>query len=102
MKNKDRLSYKRIKKYNLPEREYKPDWDDTSVAFTLPNGLILSGMTQCNNSPCKMTELESDNGWIYIQSKAELEKLIKMDWEGLIEYVSDNNEDFDADNDAEF
>lgn len=92
-----KLSYKKIQKFNLPERTYKPDWDDTSVEFTLPSGINVSGMTQCNNSPCKMDALEGLDGYIYIETISELEKFIKMNWDETMKYIAENDEDFNPD-----
>ena len=89
-----KLSLKIIRSYNLPERTYKPDWDDTCIEFTLPNGITLSTMTQCNNRPCKSDSLEGLDGYIYIETKEELDEIVNMSYEELIMKIAFENDDF--------
>lgn len=60
-----KLSLKIIRSYGFEERTHKPDWDDTCIEFTLPNGIKLNTMTQCNNQPTKSDSLEGLDGYIH-------------------------------------
>lgn len=92
-----KLSLEIIRSYGLKERFYKPDWDDTCIEITLPNGIELSAMTQCNNLPTKSNSLEGLDGYLYIETKEELDELIGMTYEQVIQKLASENEDFDAD-----
>jgi hypothetical protein len=71
-----KLTLEIIRSFKLPERTFKPDWDDTAIAFTLPNGIELTGFTQLNREPIETDSLESEDGQIYIETKEELEQAI--------------------------
>lgn len=90
-----KLSLEIIRSYGFEERTHKPDWDDTCVEITLPNGITLDTMTQCNNQPTKSDSLEGMDGWIYIRTKEELDELVNMSYEEVINKISSENEDFD-------
>jgi len=92
-----KLSLEIIEKYNLPKTITKPDWDDVSNNYTLPNGIELSTLTVCNNEPCKSDCLEGLDGWIYITTEEELQELISLTSEKVLEKIADENEDFDID-----
>ena len=76
-----KLTLEIIKSYGFKERTYKPDWDDTCLEITLPNSITLSTMTQCNNLPTESDSLEGLDGYIYIETKEELDELISMSYE---------------------
>lgn len=90
------LSLEIIRSYGFKERTHKPDWDDTCLEITLPNGITLDTMTQCNNQPTKSDSLEGLNGYIYIQTKEELDELVKMSYEEVINKIASENDDFDS------
>lgn len=90
-----KLSLEIIRSYGFEERTHKPDWDDTCVEITLPNGITLDTMTQCNNQPTKSDSLEGMDGLIYIRTKEELDELVNMSYEDVINKISSENEDFD-------
>jgi len=92
-----KLSLKIIRSYDFKERTHKPDWDDTCIEFTLPNGLELDTMTQCNNHPTESDSLEGLDGYIYIETKEELDELISMSYEEVIKKIASENKDFDID-----
>ena len=84
-----------IKSYGFEHRTYKPDWDDTCIDFTLPNGLVLTTMTQCNNEPTDSDSLEGMSGYIYIKTKEELDELLNKTYQQILEELDEKNEDFD-------
>lgn len=89
------LSIDIIRSYNFEERTYKPDWDDVCVDFTLSNGITLTTMTVCNNEPTESDSLEGLDGFIYIETKEELDELNAMTYDEALEKVASENEDFD-------
>ena len=89
-----KLSLKIIRSYGFEERTHKPDWDDTCVEITLPNGIELTTMTQCNNEPTESDTLEGLGGWIYIETKEELDELIGLSYEDVLKKIASENEDF--------
>lgn len=90
-----KLNFKIIEKYGFPKTVSKPDWDDVSNNYTLPNGIELSTLVVCNNEPCEANSLEGFDGFIYIQTKEELDELINMSFEEVLEKIASENEDFD-------
>lgn len=91
-----KLSLEIIRSYGFKERTYKPDWDDTCIEITLPNGIKLHTMTQCNNEPTESDSLEGLDGYIFMETKEELDELIDMSYEEIIEKMASENEDFDS------
>ena len=89
------LSFEIIESYNFKKRTYKPDWDDTSVEYELPNGLLLTTMTQCFNEPCDSDSLEGLDGFIYIVSKEELDTLINQSFEDVCKTIAEKDANFD-------
>ena len=89
-----KLSLKIIRSYGFEQRTHKPDWDDTCVEITLPNGIELTTMTQCNNEPTESDTLEGLGGWIYIETKEELDELIGLSYEDVLKKIASENEDF--------
>jgi len=91
------LNLKIIEKYNLPKTITRPDWDDVSNNYTLPNGITLSTLTVCGNEPCESDCLEGLDGWIYITTEEELNELMSLTSEEVLEKIANENEDFDID-----
>jgi len=91
-----KLSLEIIKSYGFKERTYKPDYDDTCLEITLPNGINLHTMTQCNNQPTNSDSLEGMDGYVYIETKEELDKLINMSYEEVINKIASENDSFDS------
>lgn len=89
-----KLTLEIIKSYGFKERIYKPDWDDTCLEIMLPNGITLSTMTQCNNLPTESDSLEGLDGYIYIETKEELDELISMPYEEVINKIASENNSF--------
>ena len=94
IKTDDTLTIEKIRKYQLPERAFKPDYNDTAIEFTLPNGIKVVGYTQLNNSNVSTNSLEGLDGWIYITMESELVKLISQTYEEVIEDIANRNPDF--------
>lgn len=92
-----RLILEIIKSYGFKERLYKPDWDDTCLEITLPNGITLDTMTQCNKRPTESDSLEGLDGYIYIKTKEELDELISMSYGEVIDKIASENKDFNKD-----
>lgn len=90
-----KLNLEIIRSYGFKETTSKPDWDDIEVTFELPNGLELSTLTVCNNEPTEADCLEGLDGYIWIETKEELDHLIGMTFEEVIEQVAEVEEDFD-------
>jgi hypothetical protein len=90
-----KLSKKIIEGYEFPQTISKPDWDDVQVEYELPNGLRLSTLSVCNNSPTKLDSLEGLDGFIYINTKEELDALLSKSYEQILDDVENENEEFD-------
>ena len=78
MNKQTKLTLEIIESYGFEKRVHKPDWDDTALEITLPNGLVLETLTQCNNHYTPSDSLEGCDGYIYIETKEELDDLIKL------------------------
>ena len=89
------LNLKMIRKYGFEERVYKPDWDDVAIDFILPNDIILHTLSVCNNEAVECDSLEGFDGFIDIETKEELDDLLKMSYEEVIEDIASKNADFD-------
>lgn len=92
-----KLTLAKIEKYNLQKSNWTPDYDDSGYEFTLPSGIVLSGLYRCNNAPTKMDCLEGLDGNIYITTEEELQKLIEQTYEETIEEIKSKNPDFNED-----
>lgn len=92
------LSLEIIQSYNFEENISKPDWDDVQLEVTLPNGLRLTTLTVCNNTACKSDSLEGLDGYVYINTKEELDALIELSYEEILNKVKLENDSFDIDN----
>lgn len=90
-----KLTTKIIESYNFEKRISKPDYDDVQVNYELPNGLDLSTLSICGNEPTEQDSLEGLDGFIYIETKEELDDLLSMTFEEVVEKVASENEDFD-------
>ena len=93
-KEKTALSLVLIKSYGFPEKITKPDWDDVDLEVTLPNGLQLSCLTACGNEPCKCDTLYRLDGFLEIESKEQLDRLLTMTFEDIVNEVAESNNDF--------
>ena len=91
------LNLQLIREYGFEERTYKPDWDDTSIEFTLPNGFKLSTMTQCNNHSVNGSYLEGVDGYICLETKEELDIFISKSCETILQEIKDKYPKFDVD-----
>ncbi len=83
--------------YGFESRTFKPDWDDTAIEFTLPNGISLIGLTQCNNSPTECDALEGIDGYIYVETKEELDDLLSKTCEEVFLDIKNKNPKFNID-----
>ena len=88
------LNLELIQTYGFEERTYKPDCDDISIEFTLPNGVILEGMTVCCNQPTKTDNLDGFDGFLTIETKEELDKINSMSYEEVCKMIAKEHEDF--------
>lgn len=89
------LSLKIIESFNLEKKAVKPDWDDAGFEFTLPSGIVLIGFHMLNSEPCETNSLEGVSGYIYIQTKEELEELISLDYDQIFKKIKEENPDCD-------
>lgn len=89
------LTLEIIRSYGFSEKTNKPDWDDVAIDFTLPNGLVLSTLTVCNNEPCISNSLEGLSGYVYIETKEELDSLVNKSFEDILQEVKEENSNFD-------
>ena len=97
LKNKykmEKLSLKIIESYNFPKSNYNPDWDDSGYKFTLPSGIVVSGLYRCNNSPKEMDMLEGLDGYICIETEDELKKLVEQTYEETLKEIKSKNPKF--------
>lgn len=92
-----KLSLKIIEEFNLPKKSVKPDWDDAGYEFTLPSGIVLTGFHMLNSDPCETESLEGMDGFIYIETKEELEELMSLDYEQTLHKIKDKNPEFNID-----
>lgn len=92
-----KLNLEIIDSFNMKKKIWTPDYDDRGYLYTLPCGIDISTLTLCCNEPTESDSLEGLDGYIYIDTKEELEKLVKMDIKEVFEYVKSTNEDFDID-----
>lgn len=74
-----------LKEYKFEEKTYPPDWDDVAIDYSLPNGIVLTTLTVCNNSPCKETPLEGYDGQLYIETKKDLDDILSKSFEEIME-----------------
>jgi len=89
------LTLEIIKSYNFKERTYKPDWDDVAIDFTLPNELELTTLTVCCNEPVKSISMEGLDGYIYINTKEELDELLQKSFNEILTLIKSENPKFD-------
>ena len=94
-KTKTKLTLEIMKSFDLPNSTNRPDYDDTELIFELPNGMELSTLIVCSGELCEPDSLEGMDGYIYINTKEELEDLIAKDYDTVIEDIARDNEDFD-------
>lgn len=91
-----KLSLSIIQSYGFEERSYRSDHDDMSLDITLPNGLVLTTMTICGNKPTESDSLEGLDGWIYIETKEDLDSLIAKSYEEVLDDLEkEHHPDFD-------
>lgn len=90
-----RLNLETIRSFNLNERTYKPDWDDTAIDFTLPSGITLTTLTQCNDCTTEADSLEGLDGYIYLKTKEDLDFFVSKRYDEIIDFVASNNPSFD-------
>lgn len=83
-----------IRSYGFEENISKPDWDDVQLEIHLPNGLSLTTLTVCCNEPTEVDSLEGLDGYIYIETKEELDELINLSYEEVLDKVKSENKDF--------
>jgi len=91
----NKLTLEIIRSYVMSERTYKPYWDDTCIDFKTPSGIILTTMTQCNNQSTDSDTLECLDGFVYIQTKSELDELLSLSYDELIDKISLEEKNFD-------
>jgi len=89
-----KLNLKIIESFGLPKAQWTPDYDDRGYTFTLPSGIKLNTFFVCNGEPTESDCLEGFDGWIYITTKEELEKLVKMSYEETLDWIEKNDDQF--------
>lgn len=90
-----RLTLEIIESYNFEKKVSKPDWDDVQHEYTLPNGISLTTLTVCFNEACESDSLEGLDGFIYIETKEELDVLVAKTYDEVLEGIAESNKDFD-------
>jgi hypothetical protein len=94
------LTLKIIEAFEMRKVSFKPDHDDAGYRFTLPCGHDVEGFFMLNGESCETESLEGLDGWLYIDTKEELDLIMKMtSEEELFEFIENNNSEFDR---AEF
>lgn len=90
-----KLTKKRIENLLPLSHTSKPDHDDVFAHYDLPNGVQLHGTIISFNEPCKLDTLYGLDDFLEITTKKELVKVIGMSYDELLQYVYDNDNDFD-------
>lgn len=89
------LNQEIIDSYNLKKTLYAPDWDDRGYEYVLPLGISVYGFFMLNNTKHDMDSLEGLDGYIYINTKQELEKYINFkSIEETFDYIKSKNSNF--------
>lgn len=94
-KNMTPLSIKLIDSYGFEKRITKPDWDDVQNEYTLPNGLELTSLVVCCNQPTAGDSLEGLDGYIYINTKEELDDLLSKTYTEILREIESTEPDFE-------
>lgn len=89
------LTLEIIESYKMQTTRYTPDYDDKGYTFLLPSGIEVSGYFVINGKPCVMSMLEGMDGYLIIETKEELDLYYNMDYDSLVDYVDNLDEDFD-------
>ena len=88
------LTLEIIESYGMETKNYTPDYDDKGYTFLLPSGIEVSGYFVINGQPCVMNMLEGMDGYLIIETKEELDLYYNMNYDQLIDYVDNLEEDF--------
>jgi len=89
------LNQEIIESYEMRSVHFKPDYDDSGNRYTLPCGHDVEGFYMLNGESCSMDALEGMGGWLYINTKEELDAVMKMNENELFAFIEKDNEDFD-------
>lgn len=89
-----KLNNEIIESYGFEKTISKPDWDDVQNNYELPNGIELSCLSVCNNEPCNVDCLEGFDGFIYIDTKEELDELLKLTYDEVCNKIYKEDNDF--------
>ena len=89
-----KLSLQIIRTYEFKETATTPDWDDRAIEFHTPNDLVLTAFTVIGNKPCDSDSLEGLDGFIYIETKEELDDLLKLSYDGVLDSMAEKHDDF--------
>lgn len=92
---KTKLSLEIIESYGFPKKSKPTNYDDITNYYTLPNGIELGCLTVCGFEITDCDSLEGMDGWIYIESKEELDELVGMSYTQVCEKLARENDDFD-------
>lgn len=95
--SKTKLSLEIIESFNLKKINIRPDYDDNGYEFTLPSGIKVVGFYILNNTPCEMDSLEGLDGYLYIETKEELEYWISLSLEDSFKVIKEKYPEFDID-----
>ena len=83
-----------LKQYDIPYRTVKPDWDDTEIEFTLPNGVECTAMTVCCNEPVTNITVGAFDDCILIETLNELSSFITKDYNSIIHELAASDPEF--------
>ena len=89
-----KLSFEIIESFGLKKKFITPDWDDAGYEFTLPSGIIVTGFHMLNSCPHPMDTLEGLSGFIYIETKEELENLISLTYDEILKNIKEKKPEF--------
>ena len=89
-----KLSLQIIRTYGFKETATTPDWDDRAIEFHTPNDLVLTTFTVIGNQPCDSDSLEGLDGFIYIETKEELDDLLKLSYDEVLDSMAEKHDDF--------
>ena len=94
MSSVTKLSLEIIRTYGFTEESTTPDWDDRAIEFHTPNNLVLTAFTVIGNEPHNSDSLEGLDGFICIETKEELDDLLKLSYDQVLDTMAEKHDHF--------
>lgn len=92
-----KLNKEIIESYGFEKKTIRPDWDDMGYEITLSNDIVVTSLFVCNNEPCEMDCLEGVDGYVYIDTKEDLDIFLSKTGEEVLNEIKEEYKDFDID-----